>query len=265
MFRSHLDDSLPRSVPVAPGIFDALHKLDSLAWELEYSQFHPACNPGTVETIKRALKTFAEGRSSFIDNGASLKKSQDAFSEVKKLLDDDLRWYNVTQQVMQASRDNPLVGSPVEESNPNQKWDYGFVAVTARTAANPGKYTQVTLRNDISAYEALLETAPIMLSPKILRFSSSRSDPTPRREEEGSTSREVDPSTVTVSGMRVYIIGWTLSCRTPGKSKKKKFTVQSGGLKCSNLAISVNPVSKTRAHTWRCRIYFVDKEEYGSV
>jgi hypothetical protein len=123
------------------------------------------------------------------------------------------------------SWDSPCVGSPVEESNSDQKWEYGFVTVTAQmTTANPGDYTSVTLHNDISAYEALLEAAPSGHCLKILHFSSSWASCTPDFLE------EVDLSMVTVSNMQVYIIGWTLSCWTPGKAKKKKFTVQSGGL-----------------------------------
>ncbi|KAH9970150.1 hypothetical protein BJV74DRAFT_990569 [Russula compacta] len=62
---------LPKSAPVAPRIFDELYKLDIMAWELEQSRFHPACNWHTKQAIEEALGTFTKRRSSFVDDDAS--------------------------------------------------------------------------------------------------------------------------------------------------------------------------------------------------
>ena len=260
MFYSQLYHLLPNSAPVSPRIFDELHKLDSMAWELEQSLFHPASNWDAIRTIERALETFTERRSSFIDDHASLKASQRAFLNVKKLLDDRLRRYNFIQQVIESSRNGPTIGSTVESSNPDQKWVYGFVPSTTPQTGAKGPLP-VQLRDGISGYEVMLEAAP-RFSSTDLTFTSSLAPRT-------VGPLDMQPSQATVSNMAAYIVGWTLSCRTTTR-EKKAFTVKFGGLTQGGLEIEVKPVRKLRAtglgaSTWRCRIYFVTRNEYDFV
>lgn len=72
LFYSQLYDLLPDIVPVAPGMFDELPKLDTMAWELEQSRLHPTCRKGTGQRIDEVLGAFSEGRSSFIDDDSSV-------------------------------------------------------------------------------------------------------------------------------------------------------------------------------------------------
>lgn len=242
-----------------------MRKLDIMAWELEQSRFHPACNPHTRQTIESTLETFSERRSSFIDDDTSLKESQSAFSKVKELLEARLHRYNFIQEVVQESRDSPAIGSKVAESTSNQKWVFGVIPRTIpRTRRDQVKkeLTEVTLSNGISAYEVVLEASPWFSSTE-LRFVSTRaqlsfapylSQPPPPTNG--------DLSQITVWTTQAYIVGWTLSCQTEIQ-KEKTFTVREGGLTHSCLRIEVRPVGGILwASTWRCRIYFVRLEEF---
>ncbi|KAH9970167.1 hypothetical protein BJV74DRAFT_867453 [Russula compacta] len=243
---SELYHSLPNSAPVAPRIFDELHELDSMAWELEHSRLHPACNWKTLATINQALKTFTERRRSFIDDDASLKQSQGAFLDAKKLLDNRLLQYDFIQQVIEESRNGPVIGSTVKSSNPDQKWVYGLV---------PGTTPQTGTRGPTPA-------AP-QFSSTYLTFTSFSANLTP----DVLGDEAVLVSQVVVPYMEGCIVGWTLSCRSTAR-KKKAFTVKGGGLLENGLEIEVEPVRRHRvsgweASTWRCRIYFVSKAMYN--
>lgn len=205
-----------------------------------------------MRTIDGALNRFTQQRSSFIDDNTSLKKSERALLDVKKLLADRFRRYNFIQQVIQESRNSPVINSTVESSTPDQKWIYGFVPRTIPQTKANGRITS-KLSNGISVNEVMLEAAP-RISSTNLTFSSYRTF--------GSSCAEPSSkSHVTVQSMAAYVVGWTLSCRTPTE-EKKRFTVQYGGLTHGGLTIRVRPVTKLGAPTWRCRVYFVDRDEY---
>ncbi|KAH9970149.1 hypothetical protein BJV74DRAFT_799299 [Russula compacta] len=157
--------------PVATGMFDELHKLNTMAWELEQSWLHPTCNQDTRQRINEALGAFNEGQSLFINQDTSFNKLQTAFSKVKELIDVHFHHYNFIQQVIQESQNSPAISSMVEASDFNQNWAYGFV--TGAIIQTPNQMcTQVTLMKGISAYEVVFEAAPWLLLT-VLKFISS--------------------------------------------------------------------------------------------
>ncbi|KAH9970162.1 hypothetical protein BJV74DRAFT_263240 [Russula compacta] len=185
-----------------------------------------------MRTIESALERFTKQRSSFIDDNASLKKSERGLLDVKKLLADRFHRYNFIQQVIQESRNSPVIDSTVESSTPDQKWVYGFVP---RTIPQTG-IERPKLSNSITVEEVMLEAAP-RISSTNLTFSSYRTF--------GSVLSKINSkSQVTVQDTEAYVVGWTLSCRTPTE-EKKRFMVQYGGLTHGGLRIRVRPVNET--------------------
>lgn len=146
----------------------------------------------------------------------------------------------------------------IDASDPDQSWVSGFVSGAIPQTANQTR-TQVTLTNGISAYEVIFDAAP-RLSSTVLKFISS---PVPVSANLGG-HLEGPQSRPTLRGMRGYIIGWTLSCRSENRVQKK-FMVMSGGLTCDKLGIKVWPVTGklgSSPSTWRCGIYFIDQNDF---
>jgi len=242
--------TVPNTVPVSREVFDTLHSLEVAAFNLPYDCLHPAFERyGNIARDTRAVvERFGTHRASFTTNSTALEDArrslEDAAGNVRNLL---VR-YRFMENLVKEWGGRSQIGGKFKGGAADQKWIHGVVST--ETQDTP----QVSLTDGTVAFQATIEvnTRNILPHTHLLRFEC-------RELQTVSTSE--DPSTLILTRPPCYIVGWTLSCRTkqPGP---KIFSVISGGVLGSNLTINVKgPIF--RQADWRCRIYFVDREDYN--
>jgi hypothetical protein len=158
------------------------------------------------------------------------------------------------EELVKEWRGRPQIGEKYEEEAADQKWSYGVVSTDTRISIDMGDVNPVSLTDGTMAFQVILEDTTRNILPysqNLLYFECRRSV---------SIRRNRVPSTLILGCLPCYIVGWTLSCRTkqPGP---KTFSVISGGILGSKLKINVKAPILQQAD-WRCRIYFVDREDY---
>ena len=224
--------------------------MEATAVGLQYDCLHPAFERyGNIASETRSVvERFRTHRASFITNSTAredtLRLLEDAAGNVRSLL----ARYRFMEELVKEWRGRPQIGEKFEEETADQKWVHGVVSTDARDTP------EVSLTDGTMAFQVKIEGKTRKLLPytqNLLRFEC-------RELQTVSTRR--DPSTLILGRPPCYIVGWTLSCRTkqPGS---KTFSVISGGILGNNLTIDVKaPIF--RQAVWRCRIYFVDREDY---
>ena len=229
-----------------------LHKLEAIALGLQYDCLHPAFaryEDIAIET-RSVVERFRTQRASFIANTGNTnledarRSLEDAAGKVRSVL---VR-YQFMDELVKKWRGNPQIDEKFKEEAADQKWTHGVVSSDA------GDVSQVSLTDGTMAFQDKIEVTTRNFIPKtqLLRFEC---------RDLQSVSMRRDPSHLILSRSPCYIVGWTLSCRTkqPGP---KTFSVKRGGILESDLTIDVKAPFFRQAN-WRCRIYFVDREDYN--
>jgi hypothetical protein len=242
-------------IPVSPVVFDSVHKLEGVAWDLRRDMLHPACDWAISHNIKAAIKQFGDERATFITDSAALDRSQRALTEASNLVSVTLRRYHFMEKVIEKSRDSPEVGRPVEGTDANQKWVWGVVPLSAQPSATPRRLALAEWEDGITGFEVMLEVRTGRTRPsQTLRFEG--------RIEVPSVPHKGNPTEYTVNGMSVRIVGWSLSCRT-AHPLRKSFTVTTGGIMTNTLRIQLGLGRVSALFTeellWRFRIFFVNR------
>lgn len=257
---SRVFPTFPNTVPVSREVFDMLHNLEAIALGLQYDCLHPAFAryENIVSDTRTVVERFGTQRASFIANTGSTnledarRSLEDAAGKVRSVL---VR-YRFMEELAKKWRGKPQIDEKFEERAADQKWTHGVVSTDA------GDTFQVPLTDGTMAFHGEIEVTTRKIIPKgqkTLRFEYRELES--YRPGQGHWLQSSDPSTLIHSGQPCYIVGWTLSCRTkqPGP---KTFSVKRGGILESHLRIDVEG-PYFRQTDWRCRIYFVESEDYN--
>jgi hypothetical protein len=229
-----------------------LHNLEAMAVGLHYDCLHPAFERygNIAREAKAVVERFRTHRASFITNRTALEDAQRSLEGTAGKVRSLLVRYRFMEELVKEWRGRPQIGEKFEEEATDQKWTHGVVSTDARDTF------QVSLTDGIMAFQVKLEAKTRNIIPytqNFLRFECRGLISLPLDQDR-------DPSTLILSHPPCYIVGWTLSCRTkqPGP---KAFSVISGGILGSELKINVKAPILQQAD-WRCRIYFVNREDY---
>jgi hypothetical protein len=247
---------------VSPGVFNTIHKLAGLVWDLHHDILHPAFgSPVSSQTIKDAIQQFESDRASFITHGAALDEAQQKLQEARILADDALMRYRFTETVIKKSRLGPDFNVTVEATAADQRWTYGVTSPQGSGIAQ--RSVAVTLEDGTEAFEVMVEV-------KTERFQSSRIltvDDLPLRADAPPTVH-LDKTQLTIVGIRgkrfPTIVGWSLSCRTT-HPLRKWFMLSDVGIMQSRMSLKFGVTGYgsflVKEELWRCRIYYVSSDK----
>lgn len=248
---SRVNPTLPNTVPVSREVFDMLHNLEAITLGLQYDCLHPAF--ARYEDIageaRSVVERFGTQRASFFANTGktNLEDARRSLEDAAERVRSVLVRYQFMEELVKKWRGKPQIDDKFEDAA-DQKWTFGTVSKDA------GDTSKVALTDGTMAFQVKIEVTTRKIIPKsqLLRFEC---------RDLQTVSMRRDPSHLILSRSPCYIVGWTLSCRTeqPGP---KTFSVKRGGILESDLTIDVKAPFFRQAD-WRCRIYFVDREDYN--
>ena len=232
--------------------------MEAIAVSLQYDCLHPAfeCYENIASDARFVVERFRAHRASFIINSTAREDARRLLEDVASKVRNLLVRYQFIEELAKKWQGRPQIGKIFEEEDADQKWIHGVVST------DTGDTDQVLLTDGTLAFQVKFEIKTRKILPYTRHFlqfmcralqSVTPDTETPRRDPSTSTLIRSYPTSC-------YIVGWTLSCRTKLRGRKT-FSVTSGGILENNLSIAVKgPIF--RQATWRCRIYFVNRQDY---